>query len=94
MVIAIHQEDIGRWPERLDGHQRGGDSVGQRHWFGWQIHAMRIRIAHIGGEDLATIRRLPGEGDAVDGEGHAAPDGGVCKTELAVDLGHLRRMTE
>ena len=94
MVIAIHEEDVARWPEGLDGLQRRGDPGGQRRWFGWQIHAMRIGIAHIGSQDPATIRRFPGEGHAVDGEGNAAPDGGVSKAELAVDLRHLCRVAE
>ena len=55
---------------------------------------MRIRVAHVGGEDPAAVGGLPLERDAIDLERDAAPDGGVAEAELSVDLRHLRRVAE
>src|SRR2546423_5405586 len=55
---------------------------------------MRIGVAHVGGQNLTTVRRLPGEGDTVDSERNAAPDGGMREAELTVDLRHLRGVAE
>ena len=80
--------------KRLDGPQRGGDSGRQAVRFCGQVHPVRVGVAHVGGENLTTVRCLPDEGDPIDGQWHAAPDGSVAKSELAVELRHLGRVAE
>src|ERR1700737_655570 len=55
---------------------------------------MRVGIPHVGGQDAAAIWCLPGESDATDLERNAAPDGGILKPELLIELRHLRRVAE
>ena len=94
VVVAIHQQDVGHRLKWLDRFQRARDSDRQRRRFGRQIDAVRVRVAHVSGQDLAAIGRLPDEGNSVDRQRHAPPDGGMLETELAVDLRHLCRVTE
>ena len=94
MVVTVHQQDVAPGVKRLDGPERGGDPGRQAVCFCGQVHAVRVGVAHVGGENLTAVRCLPDEGDPIDGQRHAAPDGSVAKSELAVELGHLGGVAE
>ena len=80
--------------KRLDRLQRGCNPRRQGRGLGGQIDALRVGIAHVGGEDAAAIRCFPGERHAIDLERDAAPDGGMPKAELVVKLRHLGRVAK
>ena len=94
MVVAVHQQDIGGRVEGGDCLQRARDAGRERIALGRQIDPLRVGIAHVGGENLAAVRRFPVEGDAVDRQRHPSPDGGVAEAELVVDLRHLGGVAE
>ena len=72
-----------------DRLQRARDARRERLALGRQIDPLRVGIAHVGGENPAAVRCFPVEGDTVDCERYATPDGGMLKAQLAVDLRHL-----